>query len=84
MISSEYGEGAFDFSDNDITVTIPFRFINEVGNKAEENGLNKPPNMKLALHGTVKVKRSVMLKRFRMENALEGKFIPNFLIIFGW
>lgn len=48
VISSEYGEGAFDFSDNDITVTIPFNFINEVGNKAgnnvgnktEENGLN--------------------------------------------
>lgn len=33
VISSEYGEGAFDFSDNDITVTIPFNFINEVGNK---------------------------------------------------
>ena len=33
VISSEYGEGAFDFSDNDITVTIPFNFINEVGDK---------------------------------------------------
>lgn len=32
-ISSEYGENAFDFSDNDITVTIPFNFINEVGDK---------------------------------------------------
>ena len=31
---SEYGEGAFDFSDNDITVTIPFNFINEVGDKS--------------------------------------------------
>ena len=44
MISFEYGEGAFDFSDNDITVTIPFNFINEVGNKVgnktEENELN--------------------------------------------
>ena len=34
VISSEYGEGAFDFSDNDITVTIPFNFINEVGDKS--------------------------------------------------
>lgn len=34
VISSEYGEGAFDFSDNDVTVTIPFNFINEVGDKA--------------------------------------------------
>ncbi len=33
VISSEYGEGAFDFSDNDITVTIPFNFINKVGDK---------------------------------------------------
>ena len=33
VISSEYGEGAFDFSDNDITVTNPFNFIREVGNK---------------------------------------------------
>lgn len=56
VISSEYDEGAFDFSDNDITVTIPFNFINRVGdkvgnkvgdkvgnkagNKTEENGLN--------------------------------------------
>lgn len=30
VISSEYGEGAFDLSDNDIIVTIPFNFINEV------------------------------------------------------
>lgn len=44
VISSEYGEGAFDFSDNDITVTAPFNFThevgNKVGNKTEENGLN--------------------------------------------
>ncbi len=40
VISSEYGEGAFDFSDNDITVTIPFNFINEVGNKVGNKSLN--------------------------------------------
>ena len=44
VISFEYGEGAFDFSDNDITVAAPFNFINgvgnKVGNKTEENGLN--------------------------------------------
>lgn len=40
VISSEYGEGAFDFSDNDITVTIPFNFINEVGNKVGDKSLN--------------------------------------------
>ena len=33
VISSEYGEGAFDFSDNDVTATIPFNFINEAGDK---------------------------------------------------
>ena len=64
MISSKYGEGTFDFYGNDITITISFRFINEVGNKVgnktEENGLNKPPNMKLSFHGTVKAKRRVM------------------------
>ena len=60
VISSEYGEGAFDFSDNDITVTIPFNFINEVGNKVgnkagnkagnktEENGLNDSQTKVLA------------------------------------
>lgn len=42
MISSKYGEGAFDFCDNDIIVTISFSFINEVGNKTEENGLDNP------------------------------------------
>ena len=46
MISSKYGEGAFDFSDNDITVTAPFNLINEVGNKVgnktKENGLDNP------------------------------------------
>lgn len=40
VISSEYGEGAFDFSDNDITVTIPFNFINEVGDKVGNKSLN--------------------------------------------
>lgn len=40
VISSEYGEGAFDFSDNDITVTIPFNFINEVGDKVGDKSLN--------------------------------------------
>ena len=52
VISSEYGEGAFDFSDNDITVTIPFNFINEVGNKVgnktEEHGLNDSQTKVLA------------------------------------
>lgn len=56
VISSEYGEGAFDFSDNDITVTIPFNFINEVGdkvgdkvgNKTEEHGLNDSQTRVLA------------------------------------
>ncbi|MDD7181281.1 MAG: MarR family transcriptional regulator [Candidatus Enterosoma sp.] len=56
VISSEYGEGAFDFSDNDITVTIPFNFINEmgnkvgnkVGNKTEEHGLNDSQTKVLA------------------------------------
>lgn len=41
-VSSKYGEKAFDFSDNDITVTVLFNFINEagnkVGNKTEEQG----------------------------------------------
>ena len=40
VISSEYGEGAFDFSDNDVTVTIPFNFINEVGDKVGDKTLN--------------------------------------------
>lgn len=40
VISSEYGEGAFDFSDNDITVTIPFNFINGVGDKVGDKSLN--------------------------------------------
>ena len=56
VISSEYGEGAFDFSDNDITVTIPFNFINEVGdkvgnkvgNKTGEHGLNDSQTRVLA------------------------------------
>ena len=52
VISSEYGEGAFDFSDNDITVTIPFNFINEVsdkvGNKTEEHELNDSQTRVLA------------------------------------
>ena len=60
VISSEYGEGAFDFSDSDITVTIPFNFINEVGdkvgnkvgdkvgNKTEEHGLNDSQTRVLA------------------------------------
>lgn len=60
IISSEYGEGAFDFSDSDITVTIPFNFINEVGdkvgnkvgdkvgNKTEEHGLNDSQTRVLA------------------------------------
>lgn len=55
-VSSEYGEGAFDFSDNDITVTAPFNFTHEVGNKAgnkvgnkiEENGLNDSQTKVLA------------------------------------
>lgn len=34
------GEGAFDFSDNDIAVTIPFNFINEVGDKVGDKTLN--------------------------------------------
>lgn len=52
VISSEYGEGAFDFSDNDTTVTIPFNVINEVGdkvgNKTEEHGLNDSQTKVLA------------------------------------
>ena len=44
VISSEYGEGAFDFSDNDITVTIPFSFINEVGDKVGDKTLSDSPN----------------------------------------
>ena len=34
------GEGAFDFSDNDIALTIPFNFINEVGDKVGDKTLN--------------------------------------------
>lgn len=41
MISSKYGEGTFDFYGNDITITISFRFINEVGNKVGNNVGNK-------------------------------------------
>lgn len=56
MISSECGEGAFDSPYNDITVTIPFNFINgvgdkvgnKVGNKTEENGLNDSQTKVLA------------------------------------
>ena len=52
MISSECGEGAFDSPYNDITGTIPFNFINEVGNKVgnktEENGLNDSQTKVLA------------------------------------
>ena len=48
VISSEYGEGAFDFSDNDITVTIPFNFINEVGNKVGDKSLNDSQTRVLA------------------------------------
>lgn len=47
VISSEYGEGAFDFSDNDITVTIPFNFINEVGDKVGDKVGNKVGNKSL-------------------------------------
>lgn len=50
VISSEYGEGAFDFSDNDITVTIPFNFINEVGDKVGNKVDNKVGN-KTVEHG---------------------------------
>lgn len=45
---SEYGEGAFDFSDNDITVTIPFNFINEVGDKVGDKSLNDSQTRVLA------------------------------------
>ena len=48
VISSEYGEGAFDFSDNDITVTIPFNFINEVGDKVGNKSLNDSQTRVLA------------------------------------
>lgn len=48
VISSEYGEGAFDFSDNDITVTIPFNFINEVGDKVGDKSLNDSQTRVLA------------------------------------
>lgn len=48
VISSEYGEGAFDFSDNDITVTIPFNFINEMGNKVGDKSLNDSQTRVLA------------------------------------
>ena len=48
IISSEYGEGAFDFSDNDITVTIPFNFINEVGDKVGDKSLNDSQTRVLA------------------------------------
>ena len=44
LISSKYGEGAFDFSDNDITVTIPFNFIHEVGNKVGDKVGDKTLN----------------------------------------
>ena len=50
VISFEYGEGAFDFSDNDITVTIPFNFINEVGDKVGNKVDNKVGN-KTVEHG---------------------------------
>lgn len=48
VISSEYGEGAFDFSDNNITVTIPFNFINEVGDKVGDKSLNDSQTRVLA------------------------------------
>lgn len=48
VISSEYGEGAFDFSDNDVTVTIPFNFINEVGDKVGDKTLNDSQTRVLA------------------------------------
>ncbi len=40
-VLSEYGEGTFDFYDNDITVTVPFNFIHEVGNKVGNKTGNK-------------------------------------------
>ena len=48
VISSEYGEGAFDFSDNDITVTIPFNFVNEAGDKVGDKTLNDSQTRVLA------------------------------------
>lgn len=48
VISSKYGEGAFYFSDNDITVTIPFNFINEVGDKVGDKFLNDSQTRVLA------------------------------------
>ena len=48
--SSKYGDGTFDFYDNDITVIIPFRFINEVGNKVgNKTDTKMTPNRKKIL-----------------------------------
>ena len=50
MNSSKYGDGTFDFYDNDITVIIPFRFINEVGNKVgNKTDVKMTPNRKKIL-----------------------------------
>lgn len=40
MIFLEYCEGVLDFSDNNISVTIPFNFINVVGDKVGDKSLN--------------------------------------------
>ena len=46
IISSKYDEGHLISTVTDINVTIPFRFLhevgNKVGNKTEENGLSNP------------------------------------------
>ncbi len=86
VISFEYGEGAFDFSDNDITVTIPFNFINEVGdkvgdkvgNKTEENGLNDLQTKVLA---EIRNKPNITKKELAIVCCLGKTSIDNAIVV---
>lgn len=40
LILKKYGKSIFDFSNNDLLITIPFNFINQVGDKVGDKNLN--------------------------------------------
>lgn len=54
IISAIYGENAFSFSDNDILVTIPFNYINDMSDKEGNKVGNKVVDKKLN-HSQIKV-----------------------------
>lgn len=48
VITQRYGRNAYEFRENSIVVTIPFRWINVMGNKNGENSLNRTQERILA------------------------------------